>query len=150
MNLSAFSSALDRFLEDVLFGGPIPKQQPLPDPPKKREVKTSAPDTGVKYTSDGLPYLEAKPEGNEASVWDMISAETVKSAGRSKLGTDEELAAGVARGFSAETVALVRMHWADAKTQVAIAKATGLALDTVKKITPIFSKGGKKKKPGAV
>lgn len=146
----SFRSTVDRFLEDILFGGPLPEQQPLPDPVKRRDSKPAAVASAVKYTLDGLPYVEGKPEGQEASVWNMITAQNFGAAGRSKLGTDDEIAAGVARGFSAETVALVRMHWADGKPQAAIGKATGLALDTVKKITPIFSKGGKTKKPGAV
>lgn len=141
---------LDRFLEDILFGGPLPEQKPLPDPVKRRDSNQPAVVSAVKYTADGLPYVEGKPQGGEASVWNMITAQNAGAAGRSKLGTDEEIAAGVARGFSAETVALVRMHWADGKSQAAIAKATGLALDTVKKITPIFSKGGKTKNQGAV
>ena len=133
-------------LESILFGGPIPTQAPLPAPPEKRVAKPVQVETGIKYTVDMQPYREGKPTGNEVSVWNMITPETAKAAGRSELGTDDELAAGVDRGFSAETVALVRLHWSAGKKQAVIAKATGLSLDTVKKITPIFSKGVKVKK----
>lgn len=134
---------LNRFLEGLLFGGPLPDQAPLPDPARPRSQK-QAPANAVKFTRDGLPYVDGKPEGQEVSVWNMVTAQNLGAAARSKLGTEDEIAAGVARGFSAETVALVRMHWADGKTQAVIAKATGLALDTVKKITPIFSGKGRK------
>lgn len=144
MNIATITHNLDTFLESLFFGAPITKGPGLPDPPVKVVAKQPAPKTEIKYTAkDGLPYIEEKPAGNEVSVWNMITTETAKSAGRSKLGTSDEIAAGIAKGFSAETVALVRLHWTDGKTQAAIAKAAGLSLDTVKKITPIFSKKGK-------
>lgn len=135
---------IDRFLEGLLFGGVISAQAPLPGPVKPRAQKQEPVAPSVKFTRDGLPYVDGKPEGQEVSVWNMVTAQNLGAAARSKLGTEDEIAAGVARGFSAETVALVRMHWADGKTQAVIAKATGLALDTVKKITPIFSGKGRK------
>lgn len=130
-------------LESLLFPVSLPDQAPLPDPVKPRAQKPAPVSTGVKFTPGGVAYVEAKPEGQEVSAWTILNAQNIGAAGRSKLGTEDEIAAGVARGFSAETVALVRMHWADNKPQAAIAKATGLSLDTVKKITPVFKKGGK-------
>ena len=134
----------NELFEALFFGPPIQQGPGLPDPPAQRKPAAPAPSSGIKYTIDGIPYVEQKPEGHEVSSWNLINADTAKSAGRSKLGTDAEIAEGVRRGFSAETVALVRLHWADNKKQAAIAKATGLSIDTIKKITPIFSKGGER------
>lgn len=136
---------LNTILESLLFGGPIPAQAPLPAPPEKRVANPVQVKAEIKYTVDGVPYVEADLTGSEVSAWNLINADTAKGVGRSKLGTSDEISEGVAKGFSAETVAIVRLHWSDGKKQAAIAKATGLSLDTVKKITPIFSKGVKGK-----
>lgn len=87
--------------------------------------------------------MEAQTEGCEISAWDMITTETAGSAGRSASGSTDEIIAGVQKGFAPETVALVRQYWAAGKKQAEIARAAKVSIDTVKKITPIFSKGGK-------
>lgn len=137
-----------KLFERIFFPCPVAKGPGLPDPPTARRKPKSAPKTDIKYTEKyGLPYVEGEPQGEEVSVWNMITPDTIKAAGRSPLGTMEEIEAATEKGFAAETVALIRMHWAEGKPQAAIAKATGFSLDTVKKITPIFSKGAKVENP---
>jgi hypothetical protein len=141
---------LKQHIQNLLGLGFDPAAHALPSIYGQRKAAPAPAQTdNVRYYASGQPYkVEAEVEVDKQTgmaqvvEWDALltDKQTGKVAGRSPLLTDTERAEAVARGFKADTAALVKRGWADGMSQSAISLTTGFSLDTVKRITPLFGR----------